>query len=327
MKKWIKATIIAAVVLVLIGGIMTIICLTLGARWDDASVRIRIPGTGHYQHESADLPDRDTELSDGDGKVWTPDSGKIRSLELSVDMGEMYVQEGDEYRVEVQNPRDTMRCEVRNGVLIVDEEEGFHFFSLGSLELGVNGIRAELPIITVTVPEGTVFERLEVSVGAGIIEAESLEAESAQIDVDAGSFVCGDLRVNGKCQFDVDAGSAEVDGGCCGKNLDLDVDAGGLTLLNFDSAAVTMDVDAGSIEYSGTIRGSWTADCDVGSITMELDAAEKDYNYAVDSDMGSVQIGSREFSGMSASQDIRNGAEYTAKIDCDMGSVEVIFTR
>lgn len=332
MKKGTKAILIVAAVMILTGSIMSIICLALGARWQDTGAYwygFFGWGMGNYSEgrleaapeapDAADAPveqDGQEYVQDEDYRRWIWREEEIHSLDLSVDVGEMVVEWGDTFLVEVEHPRDGFSCEIKDGTLVVDED-GFgspwQFFD-------GNGH----PVIHVKVPAGITLLEVKCKVGIGSIAVSNIDAESMEIDVDAGSFT-GFVRVDGKLHIDVDAGSAEITRGSCGGNLSVDVDAGSVSLWEFEGRTADFDADAGSIEYSGVLEGSWKADCDVGSVDISLQAQERDYNYNVENDMGSVEIGGQSFSGFSDHTKVENGANKTASIDCDMGSVYVSF--
>lgn len=321
MKKGTKAILITATVMILTGGIMSIICLAMGAVWEDrwpgrrsrtdyAEAQIQAP-------EAVERPDglEPGSGSDGDTRWWSWNGEEIFNLNLSVDVGEMYVQSGDGFRVDVENPSGGFRCEVEGTTLVVDESG-----------LPWNAVLSDKrTVIWVTVPEGMEFEKVECKAGVGSIMVEDrIEADSVKIDVDAGSFSGEMVEALTKMDIDVDAGWAELSGSCMGR-LSVNVDAGSATLQDFDGMAAEFDADAGGIVYAGTLQGDWKADCDVGSIELQLEGQATDYNYRVENDMGSVELDGRGFSALSDKSSVDNGAAYTGHIDCDMGSVTVSF--
>ena len=337
MKKSEKAILLSAVVMIITGGVMSLICLMMGAVWDNGG-RYRersntIYAPSAYAEELAPIDGgipaveqagEDTYIMEGAfaqgyDREWNFVGQEINSLDLSVGVGEMIVQTGDDFRVEANHFQDGMRCEVRNGTLYVEEDEQ------GFWEVWNWDNQGQTPLIVVTVPDGTVFEKVKCKVGAGSMVTGEILARSAEIDVDAGVFYGDFLHAGEKLKVDVDAGSAEIYGGGCEGRLTVDVDAGGAMFSDFNASAADFDVDAGGITYSGTLLGDWKADCDVGSVELCLEAEESRYNYVVDNDMGSVSIGGQSFANLSDNAQINNQASFTGRIDCDMGSVTVEF--
>ena len=346
MKKWEKRTLLSAVVMILTGGAMSIVCLGMGASMDsigrygvesrkdydtiafEQESEITILGAEVFDEDQArayagpwgEMQVIENECTDDSYRQWGFVGQEIDSLDLNIDVGEFTVQIGGEFRVEAYDFRDSMRCEVRNGTLFVDEGEWEGFFGIWN-----EGSNNKNPYIVLTVPEGTVFEKVKYDVGVGSMMTGEITAKSVEIDVDAGYFFGELLNATDKMKVDVDAGSAVVQSSSCQGRLTVDVDAGEAILSGFVSSAVDFDVDAGSAYYEGTISGDWKADCDVGNIELCLEGEETLYNYVVDNDLGNVNIGGQNFGNLSENIHIKNGAAFTGKIDCDLGSVSVSF--
>ena len=305
MKKSTKITLILALILMLTGGIVALVCMVLGADLDDLTFYVNNPlkqednGADPYDPIYA-MPG--SEVAD----TWTFDKEKIRALELDVEAGTLVIKTTpeDACRVIVEHGRKGLRCEVKNGVLVIEENDSIYTLLDWSGD--------STPRITVVLPENlveeNVLESVQVSIGAGQVEANGLAAQKLDIDVDAGNFHAVELTVSGRCEIDVDAGDVNIRGGQI---------QGGLNV----------DVDAGSVVYRGVLDCDWQVDCDAGSVEVALAESMADHNYRVEYNMGSVQIGSTEFEGMSDQAYLDNQAPHTAQIQCDVGQVKVSFSR
>ncbi len=298
MKKSTKTALIIALVLMLVGGIVALVCMVLGGDLDDLSFYIR----GPYIHvEETDRAEQQALLlSDEEAETWTFDGQKIRSLDLDLEAGTLYLQNGDTYKVMVQNGRRGLRCEVKNGVLQLKETDSIHTL----LDWSGN----HTPTILVMIPESARLETVKVSVGAGNVQAQDLQTKSLDIDVDAGNFSCQQLEIQGRCQLDVDAGSVMIENGQI---------QGGLQV----------DVDAGMVSYAGSLEGDWKVDVDAGSVELTLAGVLEDYDYQIEYDLGNVYLDGREYSGMSDEISLDHDAPYRAQIQCDVGQVDVSFTH
>jgi len=305
MKKSTKITLILALILILTGGIVALICMVLGADLDDLTFYIDNPlkqednGADPYDPIYA-MPGSET------ADTWTFDKEKIRALELDVEAGTLVIKTTPEdvCRVIVEHGRKGLRCEVKNGVLMIKENDSIHTL------LDWDG--DSTPQIAVVLPENLVKENLlesiQVTIGAGQVEASGLVSQKLDIDVDAGSFTGVDLAVSDFCEIDVDAGGVNIRGGQIQGGLDI-------------------DVDAGSVVYRGTLDCDWQVDCDAGSVEVALAESMADHNYRIEYNLGSVQVGSTEFEGMSDQAYLDNQAFHTAQIQCDVGQVKVSFSR
>ncbi len=306
MKKSTKITLILAVILMLTGGIVALVCMVLGADLDDLKFYIDIP-FGQEQDYGADMDDPLGAMSGSeDADTWTFENQEIHALDLDVEAGSLVIQTvaADECQVTVENGRKGLRCEVKNGVLHIEENDSIHTL------LDWSGDNT--PRIVVALPENMMEEKLlesiQVTIGAGQVEVKGLATKKLEIDVDAGSFIGQDLRVDGRCEIDVDAGSVNI---CGGQIL------GGLD----------MEVAAGSVVYRGELECAWEVNCDAGSVEVALAESMADHNYHIEYNLGKVQVGSSKFEGLSDETYLENKAPYLAQIQCNVGQVVVSFSR
>ncbi|MCI8403082.1 MAG: DUF4097 domain-containing protein [Lachnospiraceae bacterium] len=336
MKKGTKATLLLAVIMILTGGIMSVVCLILGASWEALrypyhNSRAEMNIEAEYQADPAEdtawnevaVIEQDAIMNGEDYQSWDFSAETIENLSMDVGAGTLRIEPGDHYQVEVWGFDERVNVKVRNRTLYVDCEayDLFGWISSGA------SYESACPTVVVTVPEDADLGKVDCKVGIGNLTADWLRAKTVRIDVDAGSFSCSQLEATEKIEIDVDAGGAEILYGSCQGKLTVDVDAGSAWLYDFLAADTVFDVDAGDLVFNGSIEGNWKADCDVGSMEIWLTRGETDYNYMIDNDMGSVQVGSKDFSGMSNTKNLLNDAEFTGTIDCDMGSVTVMFDR
>lgn len=118
--------------------------------------------------------------------------------------------------------------------------------------------------VIIEVPEGTVFEEVELTVGIGELEAESLYCRDLSIDCGMGS-VCINGRVDGNCEIDCGVGEVSVNLENAESDFDYDIQCG------------IGEIILGETSYSGISK------------EKEIDNhAEKDMN--VECGVGSVVI-------------------------------------
>ena len=306
MKKSTKITLILAVILMLTGGIMALVCMVLGADWDDLELYLENP----FKQEQANGSDPFDPLYAMPGSkaadTWTFDNKSIFGLDLDIEAGTLVIQysEDDKCNVIVENGRKGLRCEVKKGILTIEENDSIHTL------LDWKG--DETPYVVVTLPgkviEEGLLQSVQISVGAGNVVAKSLVSKSVQVDVDAGAFACEGLWVRGHCDIDVDAGSVTIENGCVEEGLQI-------------------DIDAGQISYGGVLQCDWQVEVDAGSVTMDLDGSLMDHNYQIQYDLGQVQVGDRVYDGLSDTVNLKHGASNHAQIQCSMGQVNISFSK
>lgn len=121
--------------------------------------------------------------------------------------------------------------------------------------------------IVIEVPEGTVFEEVELSVGVGELHAEGLHCRQLDIDCGMGSvFING--QVDGDC--DIDCGVGEV-------SLNL---ANSKNDFNYDLQCGIGDIILGESSYSGIAKEKeidngaaydMDIDCGIGSVAITFE--------------------------------------------------------
>ena len=302
MKKSTKITLILAAILMLTGGIMALVCMVLGADWDDLELYLKNP----FQQEEDWNDSFDIIINSDNADTWTFDDERIVGLDLDIEAGTLMIQYSEDTicRVIAENGRKGLRCKVKNGVLIIEEDDSIHTL--------VDWKGDETPYIVVTLPSKVVEEELlqsvQISVGAGNVVAKSLVAKSVQMDVDAGAIACEGLWVRGHCDIDVDAGSVTIEKGHVEDGLQI-------------------DIDAGQVSYAGYLQCDWQVEVDAGSVTMDLDGSLMDHNYQIQYDLGQVQVGDKVYDGLSDTVNLKHGASHHAQIQCSMGQVNVSFSK
>ena len=124
--------------------------------------------------------------------------------------------------------------------------------------------------------------------GAGMISTGSLTAEEAKLDIAAGELTIDDAKVSRKTEATVSMGNADL---------------------------------------KGTFAGELEVECSMGNLKFTLEGAEQDYNYDLESGLGSVRIGDKRYNDLADDHKVNNGGSTMVDISCSMGSVEVDFTK
>ena len=109
------------------------------------------------------------------------------------------------------------------------------------------------------------------------------------------------------------------------EDLDIDVDAGEVQVESFLTNDLTMNCDMGLIEALGKTLGDADLESGVGEINFTAIGNEKDYNYDLNCDIGSIVCGEREFTEIGSEYQIENQSDKTMSIECGVGEVNVQF--
>ena len=248
----------------------------------------------------ASLPQmiRDNELSVYymDGKVYTgwmqdtehhgehsaktvAEAEAVKKLVVDVDMMSVTFQtiSGHQITVEQNGNLNTVSATVENGVLTVEEQAvvGMVFGSSHATD------------VVIGIPEGKVFDSVEISVGAGKVDCiGTLNCNEAKLEVDAGSMT---MNLSG---FSI---------------LDADADMGQITLTLSDAGDICADTDA-------------------GSIILNMDGCDMDYNYDLDIERGSVAIDDMVYVDMGDALKVDNNIDKSMNLTCEMGNIQVAYS-
>ncbi len=158
--------------------------------------------------------------------------------------------------------------------------------------------------IILYIPEGYVFDCVDMELGAGVMKIEELAARKTELEVGAGQITVERIRA---------------------EELKATVGMGGIEMDAMDAHILEAEIGMGSLEVKGQIGRSADVECSMGSVDMTLSGSQKDYNYQIESAMGSVELGSMRFSGLGQERYIDNGADRDITVECSMGGTVIKF--
>jgi len=141
--------------------------------------------------------------------------------------------------------------------------------------------------IKLWVPEGYVFQTVEIELGAGLLRADTLRAADVALKVGAGSIFLEALTAT---------------------DLSAEVGMGNLSAKCIDVQKVDMA-------------------CAMGNVELELSGDETDYNYHIKAAVGNVKIGDQSYRGMAEKQDVDHHRDKDVNLDCSVGNITLRFVE
>lgn len=109
-------------------------------------------------------------------------------------------------------------------------------------------------------------------------------------------------------------------------NAGFEIGAGHMSISELSVSGETdLDVSMGAAEVAGTIAGDLDVECGMGEIVMNLAGSEDDHSYYVECGMGNVVVGSYSHEGVASHKSWNAGKSSYFDINCNMGSVTVTF--
>lgn len=249
-----------------------------GFHWDDCDMSL-------YDYDK-EYDDMDWE-NNQDGIVY--DVGEIKNLNIKIGGGSMTMvpYDGDKIKIVAKN-QNKYKCGLNGDTLYIQSNEE----------------ATNRRNIRLFFPEDMMFENVNIKLGAGVIEAESINCDELSATVGAGEF------------------SAD---GIVAKNANFKIGAGSLELSDINFIESEYKIGLGAAEIDGKLLGNTEVEVSMGSVEMELDNDEEDFNYKVNCVAGNIEIGDMSTSGMATEREIDNGSGSVFGIDCSMGSVTIDF--
>ena len=301
MKKIIKVCLTMAVAFLLIGLAVVTISLAFGGQ---SLIDDLIQGKGNIVIGNMKNPqfyldldewesDEGTIYQGPQAETWIADADTVKALSIDIGAAKLYLKTSsdDGYWMETDT-NGQVKCYEENGVIILKGVK--------------NDSVSNNSKITLSIPANADLEKINIDIGAGKADCDSLIAKDIRIDIGAGKIECDELVA---------------------ETLNTDIGAGKLVLKKCEVEEGTFSVSMGQIDFTGSIKKDASVECAMGSMTFDLAESEDYYNYSVECAAGSVAIGDREYAHLASDMTIDKQAENNFQIDCAMGSIELNFNE
>lgn len=262
MNRVVKIICIVSVVFIIIGGMLTASAYFAGARFEN----YRYDGNWYYRNELTN-----------EFHISLENTQSIKKLELDVSYGEVRIYTGEEFDVVIDNGYlDYFECDINGDTLRVEYDTEDHSFRWS---------RNHPPTINITIPRDFIFEKADLSLGAGVLYSAWIYADTISVEVGAGSVTIDSLL----------ARNASVQ---CG---------------------------VGEARIAADISNYCSLDCATGEIDVRLAGSSKDWDFNADIGVGQVQINGSDFSGWGSRSNHNTGAEKKIDVQCGVGSIILNF--
>ena len=213
-------------------------------------------------------------------------SDSVTSLDLDIRAAAVEIKVGEKFSVESNLKH--LEVKEKDGCLII-EETG----SWGTVYHGAT--------LILYLPAGTVFERADLSTGAGRFTVEELSAEKLSLELGAGEVVIRRL--------------------CAAKSCEIEGGAGAVTVKDGSLHDLSMEMGVGQLTMTAALTGVCDLEMGVGEADITLLGGKESYRVKINKGVGSAEV-----DGQSASdgETFGNG-ENLVTIDGGVGSIEVDF--
>lgn len=224
-----------------------------------------------------------------------PENEEIHGIDFEFAVGEVDIKTGDKMELYVTDMfENAITSKVRNGIWYIEDS----LMDSGSVHSDYS------PEITITIPEGMEFGKLEVHLAAGLLEADELAAENVFLEVDAGSMKVFELTA-------MDA-------------LELKNGVGEILVYDAEVKNVTVDNGIGAISLTGAVSGENKVKCGIGEVKLTLtDRTSVDFNYNVDCGIGEVEIDGKSYRGSAECKNYDQSVADSFELECGIGHIEI----
>lgn len=247
-----------AAVMIVIGGILSIVSLAQGAKY------YGIFNIGWRELETKSYSDFDT----------------INKINVDIDLASVKVKTGDDFKVVINsNTKQTFTVEESNGTLIIIEEskDKWNYWNIG--------IGNSKTTIDLYIPAEYQLEDVTIESDAASIDISQLLAKSVTLEVDAGKIDVSNINTE-YLSVRVNAGKVDIEGKVDG-DINIQCDVGAIVLLLEGDELdyqVNGSVDVGSFKFNnnsyggvlnsdfnfGTGRNKIDVDCAAGSVKIKV---------------------------------------------------------
>ncbi|MBE6562762.1 MAG: DUF4097 domain-containing protein [Ruminococcaceae bacterium] len=221
----------------------------------------------------------------GEMKLYSVGSD-VSALEINVGAAELVVESSDNF--EIESNHNYLAVEEKNGKLVINETKHFP-------------INPTDTTLTVRIPEGVTFEKVEITTGAGRLTADSISAERLTLSLGAGEVTIGELY---------STKSADIDGGAG----QINIRGGALHSLDFD-------MGVGELNFVSALSGECEFDLGVGSSNITVSGSRNDYSVDIDKGLGDISVDGESIRDFSISGNSKNSIE----INGGVGNINLDF--
>ena len=285
-----------------------------------------VDGIGYYSYggdpifssSGESITDIDVYISSGTFNLMIGDEFNVTASNADVDKINV-VQDGDKLTIEYKcNFIYTITSDPANIILTVPKKT----FEEISLEMDAG----QMYISGNTEPDYISAEKLDISLNAGELNMDSINANEFALDMSAGNAFISAFNVSDSADIKVSMGECEFFV-CRFANAEIDQSAGGMYFTDCTLTGDTkIDMSMGDMHFSGMVRDNTNIDMSAGEIYMSVTGFSSEYSVITDKSAGTIFINGDEKTG-SHTESTVNDPLGTINIDISAGDCEINFTE
>ena len=213
-------------------------------------------------------------------------SQDIRKLEIKINAADFVIKKGSSFSVE--SNLKYLKVEDENGVLTIRDSK-----RSGSTYSGA--------VLTLYVPADIVFDRVNITTGAGRLTVDNLSADRINLDLGAGEVSIDTLIAN--------------------SDIDINGGAGKITISDGNLNNLDLDMGVGQLNLTSALTGKGKFDLGIGESNITLIGTKDDYNLDIEKGIGNITIDGKNNSNIKYYGNGTNKVEISGGI----GSINIKF--
>lgn len=213
-------------------------------------------------------------------------TSEIHNLNIKINAADLYIKEGDAFSVE--SNLKYLKVEEKDDVLIIEETKKF----TGSYNDAV---------LTIYVPARTVFDKTNLTTGAGRLTIENLSS--------------------GTLDFVLGAGDVSIKSLIATKSADIDGGAGRITIAGGALKDLDLEMGVGQLNLTSALTGDCQMDLGIGESNITLIGEKDDYKLDLERGLGNITVDGNAVSDFGSSGNGTNRVE----INGGIGAINVKF--
>lgn len=229
---------------------------------------------------------REKESTAGEMKTYEI-SGEIDQLDIEIGAADFRIKYGDEFRVE--SNLNGLNVQEKNGRLTITEKDHFGLTYNSEVKLDLY------------IPEGTVFDKADITTGAGLVTIGELTADTLKLELGAGKV--------------------EIDSLTALRNSEIHGGAGEITIRGGALSDLDLDMGVGELNLTSELTGECDLDCGVGASYIVLLGSEEDYRIEIDKGLGEAVINGHQ----AVNSQTYGSGRTEIDVDGGVGKIEISF--
>lgn len=217
---------------------------------------------------------------------------EIKSLDIRFNGADFKIEYGDKFSVESNLAK--LEVNENNGTLVLTE--------LTKVKFNNSNLYNDA-ILTIYVPEGTVFESITLHTGAGRLTVDTLSAENIDFKLGAGDVSFGSLFASKYANVEGGAGRITISGGA---------------LNDFD-----LEMGVGELNLTSALSGDCDLEMGVGAANITLIGNKDDYKLDISKGLGAITVDGQGVTDFGSSGNGTNEIEISGGV----GSIDLNFSE